>query len=258
MFLRSLFISVFFLLAGCSSQDLPNEVLFEQAESSFSKGWFIDADKNYKEYLRTVYNGQNRYKAWKRIIFISDKIYNNNKLVYSLLESMHLEFKSTKKRVKVAKLFAEHERNAGNNEKALELYREILLYEDRADGAKILLKMAELSRHEKDFNRAFLYLNEALERVVSNKLKEEILYENAQTCIMVGKNIAAEEILRDLYLNSKSKEIYFLASFSLVDILEQKEAFEEGFEILDNVRKVHPNPSVVDVRIEVLRKKNKL
>ena len=258
MFLRSLFISVFFLLAGCSSQDVPDEALFEQAENSFSKGWFIDADKNYKEYLRAVYNGQNRYEAWERIIFISDKIYKNDKLIYSLLESMYLEFKSTKKRVQVAELFADHERSIGNNIKALELYREMLRYEDSAGGARILFKMAQLSRQNNNFNRAFLYLDEALKRVVSNKLKEEILYENAQICILTGKNKVAEDILRDLYLNSKTRKVYFLASFSLVDILEQQEEFEEGFEILANVREVHPNPSVVDVRIDVLRTKNKL
>lgn len=247
-----------FTLVGCQSQSGDDLTLGNQAYDRYE---ITDAEMFYERYLRKNPESSNRWWVWNRLLDISLNIRQQKSNSIAYLEIMLEEYgKDDDKRRSITRSLANLYFEVINYERAVILW-ESLAYDPSSlstEKAEAFRKLAFLYLRRLDFSDSTSVLQKCLQLDVEQSVKADCLFDLSEIQLLLGELPQAYANLHTLLqLDDPNKERYLMVRFMYADVLEQKGRFDEALELFTQLRTVHPNPAVIDVRIESLQKRMK-
>lgn len=247
-----------FVLAACQTQPVDDLTLGNEAYERYE---ITDAEMFYERYLRKNPESSNRWWVWNRLLDISLNIRQQKSNSVAYLEIMLEEYgKDDDKRRSITRSLANLYFDLMNYERAVILW-ENLAYDPTsvsAEKAEAFRKLAFLYLRRLDFTDSTNVLQKCLQLDVEQSVKADCLFDLAEIQLLLGELPQAYANLHTLLqLDDPNKERYLMVRFMYADVLEQKGRFEEALELFTQLRTVHPNTGVIDVRLESLKKRMK-
>ena len=247
------------LLTGCGRSEPPAGADVEGAREAFSRGFYLEAETGYERYLQKEPKGRLRREAWNRLLEISLNVKGDVDRSVMLLEAMYLEFGSDPvSSADMLVLMGDLYEQQGNRAKAVESWEKSLtgLENEPEKAVPVLIRLARAKRGQRDFDGA----QEALERCANlardPDLKARCLYEAAQNFTFTQSFGRARSTLEELLaLPGISDESRALATFLLVDVCEHEGRIADARKLLESIRKIYPNPLVIQARLDSLGKR---
>lgn len=241
------------VVAACSSDTSPGAEDIERARESYSKGFYLEAEKDYERYLQIEPQGEFRKEAWDRLSEIAVNIKGDYDRAVVLLEAMYLELGGDANEAwtimfQLGEVYAE----LGNQPKAIESFEKCLIH---AEGNpehtyKTQLRMARLYRAMGSYDLVASTLENCADSATGPEAKAKCLYELAQSYSFIsGWNQARKTLKQLLDIPGLSEETHALGMFLLADIYEHERDFRKTRELLKSILTTYPNPKVVESRL---------
>ncbi|EGB15490.1 Tetratricopeptide TPR_1 repeat-containing protein [Pseudodesulfovibrio mercurii] len=242
-----------FAVAACSSSGSPGREDIERARDSYSKGFYLEAEKDYERYLQVEPQGKFRKEAWDRLAEIAVSIKGDLDRAVVLLEAMYLELGDDPDTAwKIMFQLGEVYSELGNNPKAIECFEKCLIH---AQGNpehtyKTQLRMARLYRNMGSYDLVAGTLENCADSAADDEAKARCLYELAQSYTFISSWSQASKTLDSLLrLKHISDETRALAIFLQADIAENDRDYAKTRELLESILHTYPNPKVVETRL---------
>jgi tetratricopeptide (TPR) repeat protein len=240
-------------VAACSSPSSPGQEDIERARDSYSKGFYLEAEKDYERYLQVEPQGKFRKEAWDRLAEIAVSIKGDYDRAVVLLEAMYLELGDDPDTAwKIMFQLGEVYSELGNTAKAIEAFEKCL---DQARGNpehtyKTQLRMARLYRSMGSYDLVAATLENCADSAADDEAKAKCLYELAQSYTFISSWSQAEKALDSLLkLKNISAETRSLAVFLQADIAENDRDYAKARKLLESILHTYPNPKVVETRL---------
>ena len=248
-------------LSGCPLDELIPKAKDDltMAEIAMSVRDIGDAEMYLERYLRKNPDGQDRWEVWLQLLSISLDIRQDKPTAGEYLEIMLMEFGNDPPKRRHIQLALAN------------LYKEMRQYSRAATLWEILATDRDLSDEERavvyrelshsyllrlEFTPATDILELCLQLDVRQDTKADCLYALAETQMLTQKLAESEEALRDLVgLTDISDERRVLATFTLADVLEQRDKLAEAASLFESIRESYPNTKVVEIRLGTLKNK---
>lgn len=240
-------------VAACSSPTSPGQEDIERARDSYSKGFYLEAEKDFERYLQVEPQGKFRKEAWDRLAEIAVSIKGDYDRAVVLLEAMYLELggdQDTAWRImfQLGEVYSELD----NNSKAIEAFEKCLAH---AQGNpehtyKTQLRMARLYRSMGSYDLVAATLENCADSATDDEAKARCLYELAQSYTFISSWSQASKALGSLLkLKHISDETRALAIFLEADIAENDRDYVQARKLLESILRTYPNPKVVETRL---------
>jgi len=244
------------LAVACSRESSPGSEDIERARAAYSKGFYLEAEKEYERYLQVEPQGKFRKEAWNRLSEIAVTIKGDHDRAVVLLEAMYLELGTDKEvawriMFQLGDVFAE----LGNIPKAIESFEKCLVYaEDSPEHTyETQLRMARLYRSMGNYDLVAATLENCADSAIDSESKARCLYELAQSYSFISSWNQSRKALESLLeLNEVSEETHALAVFLLADIYENERNYAKTKELLESILITYPNPKVIESRLSSL------
>ena len=249
------------LLSGCVPEQLLPRVKDDLtlAEEALSERDIGDAEMYFQRYLRKNPDGKDRWEVWLQLLSISLDMRQDKAMAGEYLEIMLQEFQADPQRrrhiqMTLASLYTDMRLFS----RAFRLWDALatdpgLSAEDRA---LVYRELSHAYLRRLEFTPAIDILDQCLQLDVRPETKADCLYALAETRMLTDNLAASEQALRDLLLLADiSKERRVLATFTLADVLEQRDKLPEAAALLESIRDSYPNTKVVTIRLGALRDK---
>lgn len=244
------------VVAACSSEMSRGAEDIERARDAYSKGFYLEAEKEYERYLQIEPQGEHRKEAWDRLSEIAVTIKADYDRAVVLLEAMYLELGEDTDEAwnimfQLGNVYAE----LGNRAKAIESFEKCLMH---AEGNsehmyETQLRMARLYRNIGSYDLVAATLENCAETVEAPEAKAKCLYELAQSYSYISGWAQAKKALEELLeIQGLSDETNALAVFLLADIYEHERDYRKTKELLESILTTYPNPKVVESRLSSL------
>lgn len=252
---------LFPLLSGCPLEELcskPGDDL-SRAEEALGERDIAEARMYFERYLRKHPDGEDRWEVWLQLLSISLDIHQDKETAGEYLEIMLREFSGdSAKRRHIQMVLAGLYKDRRMYSRALPLW-EILAADPGLSSEERAVVYRELSHaylRRLEFTSATDMLGLCLHLDVGQDTKADCLYALAETQMLTDKLDESERALRDLLrLSGISTERRVLATFTLADVLEQRDKLAEAAELFESIRESYPNTKVVEVRLGALKHK---
>lgn len=242
-----------FAVAACSSQSAKGQEDIERARDSYSKGFYLEAEKDYERYLQVEPQGEFRKEAWDRLAEIAVSIKGDYDRAVVLLEAMYLELGDDPDTAwKIMFQLGEAYSELGNNGKAIEAFEKCLMH---AQGNpehtyKTQLRMARLYRSMGSYDMVAATLENCADSATDDESKAKCLYELAQSYTFISSWSQAQKALDSLLsLKDISDETRSLGVFLMADIAENDRDYAKARRLLESILTTYPNPKVVETRL---------
>lgn len=244
------------VVAACSSEISPGVDDIERARESYSKGFYLEAEKDYERYLQIEPQGEFRKEAWDRLSEIAVTIKGDYDRAVVLLEAMYLELgEDTNEAWKIMFQLGEVYAELGNRPKAIESFEKCMIHaEGNADHMyRTQLRMAKLYRSMGSYDLVASTLENCADVATEPEAKARCLYELAQSYSFISGWAQGKKALESLLeIDGLSEETHALAVFLLADIYEHERDYAKTRELLESILKTYPNPKVVESRLNSL------
>jgi tetratricopeptide (TPR) repeat protein len=238
---------------ACSRQDSPGREDIQRARESYSKGFFLEAEKDYERYLQVEPQGEFRKEAWNRLSEIAVTIKGDLDRAVVLLEAMYLELgvdRDTAWQImfQLGDVYAQ----LGNQLKAVDAFEKCLAH---AEGSPertyvTLLRMAKLYRAMGNYDLVAVTLENCADSAADGDGKARCLYELAQSYSFISNWNQAKRALESLLaIPDAGEETRVLAIFLMADICENERDYGRAKELLESILTTYPNPKVVEARL---------
>lgn len=238
---------------ACSHESSPGAEDIDRAREAYSKGFYLEAEKNYERYLQIEPQGEYRKEAWDRLSEIAVTIKSDYDRAVVLLEAMYLELGTDKDAAwrimfQLGEVYAE----LGNPQKAIEAFEKCLIH---ASGTpeysyKTQLRMAKLYRGMGNYDLVAATLENCADSATDSETKALCLYELAQSYSFISSWNQAKKALENLLeLDGVSQDSHALAVFLLADIYENERDYAKAKDLLESILTTYPNPKVVESRL---------
>lgn len=250
--LRSLTL-LLLLLASCNGDD--GQELFSRAEQYFASGQFIQAEQSYEQFLQSRQSGPLRWQAWNRLLLIADKVRKHPDRTIDILQSMFLEFEDDAARsIEVLHRMAEVYRIGLNQpDKAYDVWERSLEFCREVGGAcfDAHWNMAVVTMETGRMEQAREHYATCLELASEPGAKAATLYALAKLNLVNGDQNKALDNLNTLQrLPGEIKTHRPLAIFMAADIHAQNNRIDTARQLLESIRRTHPNPRLVELRLQ--------
>ena len=244
------------IVAACSSPSSPGGDDIERARDSYSKGFYLEAEKDYERYLQVEPQGEFRKEAWDRLAEIAVTIKGDFDRAVVLLEAMYLELGEDPDAAwsimfQLGEVYSELD----NAPKAIEAFEKCLIH---AAGSpehtyQTQLRMARLYRDMGSFDLVAATLENCADSAQGDEAKARCLYELAQSYTFISSWTQAVKALEALLqLKEITEETRALAVFLLADIYENERDYAKTRKLLESILTTYPNPKVVESRLATL------
>ena len=252
------------LLSGCVQEHLQNLLPKSKddltlAEKALSEHDIGDAEMYFQRYLRRNPDGEDRWEVWQQLLSISLDMRQDRATAGEYLEIMLLEYHADpQRRQHIQMTLADLYRDMRLFSRAFCLWEALakdpgLSAEDRA---MVYRELSHAYLRRLEFTPATDILGLCLQLDVRPDTKADCLYALAETQMLTDNLEEAEQALRDLLLlTDVSRERRVLATFTLADVLEQRNKLQEAASLFESIRETYPNTRVVTVRLGALRDK---
>jgi tetratricopeptide (TPR) repeat protein len=246
-----------FIAVACSNQSSPGREDIDQAREAYSKGFYLEAEKDYERYLQVEPQGEFRKEAWDRLSEISVTIKGDYDRAVVLLEAMYLELSANNDEAwKIMFQLGEIFEELGNQQKAIESFEKCYIHAaDSPDNMyKTQLRMARLYRSMGNYDLVTITLEGCAASDIDSEYKARCLYELAQSYTFISSWNQAKRPLEMLFeLEDVSEEIKAMAVFLLADIYENERDYAKTRELLESILTTYPNPKVIESRLANLQ-----
>lgn len=238
---------------GCTTEPSPGGEDIERARAAYSKGFYLEAEKDYERYLQVEPQGEYRKEAWERLSEIAVTIKEDYDRAVVLLEAMYLELGAdddTAWRImfQLGEVYAE----LGNKVKSLESFEKCLVHSaDNPEHAyKTQLRMARLYRDMGSYDLVATTLENCADSARDGEARARCLYELAQSYDFISSWSQAKQTLETLLdIKGLSDETRALAIFLLADVYEHDRDYATTRQLLESILTTYPNPLVVETRL---------
>ncbi|MUM77575.1 tetratricopeptide repeat protein [Pseudodesulfovibrio sp. F-1] len=238
---------------ACSQERSAGDEDIRRARESYSKGFFLEAEKDYERYLQAEPQGEFRREAWDRLSEIAVTIKGDMDRAVVLLEAMYLELGMDQGAAwqimfQLGDVYAQ----LGNQSKAIEALEKCLAHAEGSPRRTFatLLRMARLHRAMGNYDLVAMTLENCADSATDGHGKARCLYELAQSYSFIGNSSQARRALKDLLaLPDADEETRVLGVFLLADIHESERDYAKARELLRSIQATYPNPKVVDARL---------
>ncbi|AMK10109.1 MAG: tetratricopeptide repeat protein [Pseudodesulfovibrio sp.] len=241
------------IAAACSSPSSPGQEDIERARESYSKGFYLEAEKDYERYLQVEPQGKFRKEAWDRLAEIAVTIKGDFDRAVVLLEAMYLELGEDRDTAwKIMFQLGEVYSELGNTSKAIEAFEKCLIHaQGNPDHIyRTQLRMARLYRNMGSYDLVAATLENCADSARDNEAKAKCLYELAQSYSFISSWSQAVKTLDSLLaLKDVSDETRALGTFLLADIYENDREYAKARALLESILTTYPNPKVVETRL---------
>jgi tetratricopeptide (TPR) repeat protein len=252
----TLLAAAMFFAVACSRDRSPGDEDIQRARESYSKGFYLEAEKDYERYLQVEPQGEFRREAWDRLSEIAVTIKADLDRAVVLLEAMYLELGMDKDAAwqimfQLGDVYAQ----LGNPVKAIEAFEKCLSH---AEGSPrrtyaTLLRMARLHRSMGNYDLVAMTLENCADSATDGAGKARCLYELAQSYSFVGNLSQAKRTVETLLATPDvDEETRVLAVFLLADIYENERDYPEARQLLESILATYPNPKVVEARLATM------
>ncbi|BDQ37979.1 hypothetical protein SYK_23390 [Pseudodesulfovibrio nedwellii] len=252
LFIIFLFVSLMGA-SGCSTEPTPGGDDIEQARTSYSKGFYLEAEKEYEQYLQAAPQGIFRKEAWERLSEIAVTVKGEYDRAVILLEAMYLELGDDQEEGwKIMYQLGEVYSVLGNKPKAIESFEKCLLHaaEFPDKTTQTQLRMARLYRDMGNYGQVAATLQYCADSAENTDDKAQCLYELAQSYSFISSWSQAKNALESLLnLEGVSEETRALSIFLLADIYENDRNHAKARELLESIVDTYPNRRVVESRL---------
>jgi len=241
------------MMAACTTDTSPGADDIERARDAYSKGFYLEAEKDYERYLQVEPQGEFRKEAWERLSEISVTIKGDYDRAVVLLEAMYLELgedpeMAWKIMFQLGDVYAE----LGNRAKAIDSYEKCLMHATDAPDKvyKTQLRMALLYRKMGSYDLVASTLENCADSARDVDAKSHCLYELAQSYSFIGSWHQARKTLETLLdVPDITEETRALSIFLLADIYEHERDYRKTKELLESILETYPNRKVVESRL---------
>lgn len=238
---------------GCLPKESEGDENIERARSAYSKGFYLEAEKDYERYLQVEPQGEFRREAWDRLSEIAVNIKGDFDRAVVLLEAMYLELGTDPNDAwRIMYQLGDVYANLGNRVKAIESFEKCLLHAvDSPDNTfTTQLRMAKLYRSMGNYELVAATLENCADTADTSDGKAQCLYELAQSYSFIANWNQSKRALEALLeLPDVDQEIHVLAVFLLADIYENERDYAKTRELLESIRTTYPNPKVIESRL---------
>lgn len=244
------------LAVACSRERSPGDEDIRRARESYSKGFYLEAEKDYERYLQVEPQGEFRREAWDRLSEIAVTIKADLDRAVVLLEAMYLELGMDKDAAwQIMFQLGDVHAQLGNPVKAIEAFEKCLSH---AEGSPrrtyaTLLRMARLHRSMGNYDLVAMTLENCADSAEDGSGKARCLYELAQSYSFIGNLAQAKRTIETLLATPDvDEETRVLAVFLLADIYENERDYPEARHLLESILTTYPNPKVVEARLATM------
>lgn len=242
--------------AGCLKDESPGSEDIERAREWYSKGLYLEAEKDYERYLQVEPQGEFRKEAWNRLSEIAVTIKGDLDRAVVLLEAMYLELGTDPQDAwRIMNQLGDVYAQLGNRAKAIESYEKCLIHaiNDPNNSYVTQLRMAKLYRAMGNYDLVAVTLENCANSDIDDDSKARCLYELAQSYTFIANWNQSRRALESLLeLKDVSEEVHVLAIFLLADIYENERNYVKTKELLESILTTYPNPKVIESRLASL------
>ena len=243
-------------LVGCNHDRSPGAEDIKHAREAYSKGLYLEAEKNYERYLQVEPQGKNLREAWERLSEIAIEIKGDLDRAVVLLEAMYLELGSDPHNAwRIMHQLGDVYAQLGNRPKAIESLERSLLYAEGTPERVFAsqLRMAKLYRAMGSYDLVAVTLEDCADNAVDGQSKAICLYELAQSYSLISNWSQAKRALENLLdTPDVPNETRVLAIFLLADIYENERDYAKTHALLISIKDDYPNPKVIESRLASL------
>lgn len=243
-----------FALAGCWDRKPETDRDLAAAREAYNQGYYLEAENAYERYLQSRQDGRHRMEAWNRLLDISLSVKNDLDRSAALLEAMYLESGADPERgAGLLRQMGEIYERKGERERALANYEKALANVDHSSAvaAKIRLDIVHLYRKQGNYDLAIETLKNCVSDSQDPEFREQCRYELAQTYGFIKSWELTRQTLEKLLASEgASEDTTIMATLLLADVYEQDRQPQKARELLESIRDIHPNPMVIDARLE--------
>ncbi|MCJ2165150.1 MULTISPECIES: tetratricopeptide repeat protein [unclassified Pseudodesulfovibrio] len=241
------------IVAACSSELSPGMEDIQRARESYSKGFYLEAEKDYERYLQVEPQGEFRKEAWDRLAEIAVSIKGDYDRAVVLLEAMYLELgQDTEIAWNIMFQLGEVYSELDNIPKAIEAFEKCLIHGANSPEHtyRTQLRMARLYRNMGSYDLVAATLENCADSAQDSESKARCLYELAQSYTFISSWTQAVKALEQLLsIKEISDETRALAVFLLADIYENERDYAKTRSLLESILTTYPNPKVVETRL---------
>lgn len=238
---------------ACSRDRSPGMEDIERARESYSKGFYLEAEKDYERYLQVEPQGEFRREAWDRLSEIAVTIKGDHDRAVVLLEAMYLELGADPDDAwRIMYQLGDVYAQLGNRSKAIESFEKCLYHAEASPEHTYAtqLRMAKLYRAMGSYDLVAATLENCADSAVDGEAKGQCLYQLAQSYSFISNWNQARRALETLLATEGvSEETHVLAVFLLADIYENERNYAKTRELLQSIQTTYPNPKVVESRL---------
>jgi len=249
------------LLGGCVPEQLRPVAKDDLtlAEEALSERDIGEAEMYFQRYLRRNPDGEDRWEVWQQLLSISLDMRQDRATAGEYLEVMLLEFQADPARRRhIQMTLADLYKDMRLFSRAFRLWEILATDPDLSseDRAQVYRELSHAYLRRLEFTPAIDILGLCLQLDVRPDTKADCLYALAETQMLTDNLAESEQALRDLLaMSDVSRERRVLATFTLADVLEQRDKLQEAASLLESIRESYPNTRVVTVRLGALRDK---
>lgn len=249
-------------LCACNAP-APGNDIYTRAEKAYTAGWYLEAEKLYEQYLQNFPQGKHRWEVWNNLYEISSVVKGDNDKAMVLLEAMRLEYGGDNARFRqVMSKLARLQVQSGHWEKAADAWRQILRLQpqDNATTCSTILNLAQAYKMQGKYEALLHLLRENThihnpDEVDALPCEDALLYELAHTYTLVENWTEARNLLEKVIQSgTMSSEDLSVAKFLLSEVYLNLNSPVKALELLESIKKTHPNPIAVEAKIERLLK----
>ncbi|MBN2140022.1 MAG: tetratricopeptide repeat protein [Desulfovibrionaceae bacterium] len=245
------------LCPGCGPAGRADQRDLAAAREAFGRGFYLEAESAYERYLQQAPQGEGRLEAWNRLLEIALNVKGDQDKALGLLEAMYLEFGNRpdlawQMLFRLGDLYEQR----GDRAKALASWEKCLEVRDAPQDMVVeaRIRMARIYRAQGKHDLVVDLLKGCASRSVEGEHRARCLYDLAQTYILAQDWDKAKTTLEGLLeIKAAPEDLRAMAVFLLADYYEYAQDIPRAIELLESVRAGHPNPMVVDSRLEGLR-----
>ena len=242
---------------GCLSVQ-QDEQLMDQGDQAMSQGRFRDAATAFQDYLQRYPKGNERWKAWQRLVTINRDMHKDLDLADSLLATMYLEFKSdTTRAVQILMQQAEVSAALGDTEASLAYLEkgsslQNLSAQQRWD---LLIAQARTAFRAHRFSLTHAILAKALPLAPNPEAHAEAVHMDGQALVYLGEYTQAEHLLAGEFADLQPGPLRSRIGLSLAHIAEHQKRYADALDLIDQIRPHYPNPKALEIREQALQEK---
>lgn len=244
-----------FCSAACGTDD-GNSTNLEAARSSYSKGFYLEAETGYERYLQVEPQGEFRKEAWERLLDIALNIKGDLERSVALLDAMSLELGEDKAEAwRVMYRLGEIYARMGKRQKAIEAFEKclILAVDFPEKTVQTQLKLARVYRAMGNYDLVMDTLENCSRNANNDPDRADCLYELAQSCSLINNWVMVRQSIEKLLtLQNIDSEMRAMATFLLAEAYEYDRRYQDAESLLKSILDTYPNPKVVEARLKAL------